>query len=532
LPVPDADYRVLVDVLREITRAADLPSAFRSTAQGVLELVAIDWMGLVLRGEKDGALTLCMSLVGRPDWMATTQPVPPPPAEVAEWLLPTSFRALAPGHLPLGARHVAWPLPRDLTAILSVPMPIGPRGSRRTQDRQVARGTLLLGRVRGEAFPAGVLPLLDAVSAQLGAVVERVEWLERFRAANAELTARVQALEKRPAAGRGPTSTREDAPIPSHRDDRRWLAADPAGREVMDLVERAAGTTIPVLLRGESGTGKELLAGALHRLSPRSGAPFVAVNVATLTAELAGSELFGHAAGAFTGAQQARKGLVEEADGGTLFLDEVGDMPATVQPALLRFLEDGMVRPVGANRVRAVDVRVVSATHRDLDGDVRQGRFRQDLFHRLAGLVVPVLPLRERPSDLRELAPHFLREGSGGRYAEVPESWWPVLSAYPWPGNVRELRNSMRAVGGLSRGPDPEARFLPAPLRDALATPGSAAPKGEFDGWTLAQVERELVRRALQRWDGHRGRVAQELGLSPRGLYDKLKRFGLDGGVP
>lgn len=531
LPAADGDYRVLVDVLREMTRAPDLPGAFSATAQGLAELVRLDWMGLVLRDERDGTLHLHMSLTGRPDWLAVSQPVLSPPPEVSDWVLPSSFRSLSPGSTPVGARHSAWPFPRDLVALVAAPMPSTPRGSRRTQDRQDPRGTLLLGRSRGQGFEPGTLPMLDAVAAQLSVIVERIEWLQRFRTANSELTARVQSLEQ--GSGRRkaddaslPAAT---APVEPLVADPRWLAADPAGREAMEIIDRAAPTDLSVLLSGESGAGKELLARALHRLSARARAPFIAVNVATLTVELAGSELFGHVPGAFTGAQGVRKGLIDEAEGGTLFLDEVGDMPTNVQPALLRFLEDGLVRPIGGNRTHHVDVRTVSATNHDLQADVVAGRFREDLFHRLAGVEVRLPPLRERPADLRELAAYFLQEGSGGRYKALPDPWWPALRAYPWPGNVRELRNAMRAVAGLSRGDEPEARFLPAPVRDAVLGRTATPSRGEFEGWSLSEVEREVVRRAMIRWEGHRGRAAQELGLSARTLYDKLKRFGLDG---
>jgi DNA-binding NtrC family response regulator len=309
--------------------------------------------------------------------------------------------------------------------------------------------------------------------------------------------------------------------------------------DAFELVERAAATEVPVLLDGESGTGKELMARTLHRLSARARAAFVAVNVATLTPELVASELFGHAAGAFTGARGDRRGLVAEADGGTLFLDEIGDMPLPVQPALLRFLEDATLRPVGSNKTQRVDVRLVCATNRDLPADVASGRFREDLYHRLAGVVVRLPPLRERPGDLAMLASHFLREASAGRHRELPMAWWPAFRAHGWPGNVRELRNAIRAVAQLSRGGELEPRFLPSPLRERVtaAASGEAGRAGgrdvsarrtsDFDGWTLEEVEREMVRQALEACAGHRGRAAQRLGISPRSLYDRCRRYGV-----
>ena len=212
-------------------------------------------------------------------------------------------------------------------------------------------------------------------------------------------------------------------------------------------------------------------------------------------------------------------------------------MPASVQPALLRFLEDGLVRPVGSNHPRRVDVRIVTATHHDLPAEVAAGRFREDLYHRLAGVVIEVPALRDRPGDLLPLAERFLGEASAGRRQTVPPAWLPARRAHHWPGNVRELRNALRAVAALSRGPELEPRFLPQPLRSMVeeATQGattvsdvpaipSAGPE-EFDGWTLQEVEREMIRRALNTTAGHRGKAAARLGISPRALYDKIKRL-------
>jgi DNA-binding NtrC family response regulator len=295
------------------------------------------------------------------------------------------------------------------------------------------------------------------------------------------------------------------------------------------VVERAAHTDVSVVLLGESGTGKELMARTLHKLSPRAMGPFVAVNVASLTPELVGSELFGHVPGAFTGAKGGRRGLIEEAAGGTLFLDEIGDMPPSVQPALLRFLEEGVLRPVGGNEFRSVETRIVCATHRGLRAEVAMGRFRADLFHRLAEIVVELPPLRERPGDLTRLTESFLKQESGGQRRDLPADWWPAFRAHDWPGNVRELRNVVRAVVALSRGADLEARFLPEPLRGGVVEAGSSrgSSSGEFEGWTLVEVERELIRRALDATGGHRGRAAERLGISPRTLYDKVRRLDL-----
>ncbi len=346
-----------------------------------------------------------------------------------------------------------------------------------------------------------LVPLLEPCAAHLAVVLENVGWLERFRDASAQL--------RGDAPSPSPTTDRRKTPRPASppRTALPFLAEDPRALEALELVERVAPTNLPVLLDGESGTGKELLARTLHAVSDRPDKPFVAVNVAALTPELVASELFGHAAGSFTGAKGERRGLIEEAEHGTLFLDEIGDMPAAVQPILLRYLEDCMLRRLGENRPRRVEARVVCASHRDLRSDVASGRFRQDLYHRLAGLVIRIPPLRERPQDLPLLARSFLKQESAGRYPDLPDEWWPALRAHDWPGNVREL--------------------LPEPLRSQLGHAPQAPSADPFEGWTLAEMEREAIRRALVATGGHKGRAASRLGVSPRALRDRLHRHGL-----
>ncbi len=518
LPAPDGDYRVLVDVLVEISRGVDLTSTFRAAAQGVSRLTTFDWMAIAWRGPRSEHTTLHASLSGRPDWLATSQELDADAGPLALWFLPELPRMVGPARPALAAQDPAWPVPGDINALLTVPLPRTGGGSRARDDRAQRRGALLLGR-SGRAFEPGLVTLLEPVATQLGVLLEKAEWVERFRSTNAELRERINdSIADRPV------ERRRRAPTTKSRD---FVAQDPRALEALELVERAAATELSVLLDGESGTGKELMARTLHALSSRRDKAFVAVNVAALTQELAGSELFGHRAGSFTGARGERKGLVEEADGGTLFLDEVGDMPPALQPVLLRFLEEGVLRRVGENQPRAVDARIVCATNRDLLADLVAGRFREDLYHRLAQVTVRLPPLRERPEDLALLTKRFLTEGSSGRYTELPEAWWPALRQYHWPGNVRELRNAMRSIGALSRGDTPETRFLPPPLRDALegSTPRASDP---YPGWTLAEVERETIRKALIATDGHRGKAAVRLGLAARSLYAKMRRYGLD----
>ena len=528
LPAPDADYRLLVPVLEELAAGVDLASTFEALGTALQRLAPFDWMALSYRSQRGDEVVLHRSLPGRPEWLASSEPLALESPRERQWFLPEGPRLAAPEGLPRARRDPSWPVPDSVGPLLSLPLPASGGGQRRDARRAQRRGALVLGRTSGPAFEPSLLGLLLPCVTHVVVLLERLEWLESFRATNAELRARVAELQR---CQERPTLVK---PRPSTDETPRWLAQDPGGVEVLEIVERAAATELPVLLHGESGTGKELLARTLHRMSDRADGPFVAVNVATLRPELASSELFGHADGAFTGARGDRNGLVTDADGGTLFLDEIGDMPPEVQPALLRFLEDGLVRPVGSNQPRRVNVRILCATHRD----VREGGFREDLYHRLAGVVIEVPALRDRPGDLVPLAERFLSEQGPRR--TLPPSWLPALRSWAWPGNVRELRNAMRAVAALSRGPELEVRFLPQPLRGLVEASLQAEPEvavtmettpaaaASYDGWTLQEVEREMVRRALVATDGHRGRAAARLGISARALYDKIKRLGVD----
>ncbi len=536
LPAPDADYRVLVEVLRELSRGVDLASTFGAAATGLARLTQFDWMCFAWLPSRGEAPLLHASLSGRPEWLATSTVVERPLPEVAAWILPESARLVSDASACAAAERAQWPVPRDIGPLITVPMPAGGGGSRASASRERRRGALLLGRAGTRPFEPGLVTLLEPCAAHLGVLLEKTEWLERFRTANAELREQLGKLKAERTAPDAPTAPSMAVPSSLRNrkpgDGPRWMAVDTPGLEALEIVERAAPTDVGVLVHGESGTGKELIARTLHRLSARARGPFVPVNVATLTPELIGSELFGHAEGAFTGARSARRGLAVDADGGTLFLDEIGEMPLAMQPALLRFLEDGMVRPVGGNLARKVDVRLVCATNRDLLADVVAGRFREDLYHRIAPLVVELPALRDRPGDLALLACEFLKSETQGRRRDLPATWWPAFRAYHWPGNVRELKNAIAAVAALSRGPELESRFLPQPLRGMVEDRGTStqpARTGDdaYSGWTLAEVEREMIRQALAHTGGHRGHTAQRLGITPRTLYDKIRRLGL-----
>jgi len=315
--------------------------------------------------------------------------------------------------------------------------------------------------------------------------------------------------------------------------ERLLLGEAPALREVCNAARIVAATDVTVLIEGESGTGKELFARALHEHSRRAGAPFVSVNCAALPETLAESLLFGHARGAFTGAVAEHAGHVREADGGTLFLDELAELPMGVQAKLLRFLESGEFQPVGQARPGKADVRVVAATHRELRAEVSAGRFRADLYYRLAVVPLRLPSLRERGADVERLAQAFC-EALAERHGVAAPRWsaaaLSVLRRYDWPGNVRELRNLCERMVILCPGRTLGAENLPAEL---LAGGGviedtAAAFALPASGVRLDDLEQGLIRQALERTQGNRSRAARLLGITRDTLLYRLKKFAID----
>jgi len=305
---------------------------------------------------------------------------------------------------------------------------------------------------------------------------------------------------------------------------------------VCAVAERVARHDLSVLLLGESGTGKELMARAIHYASPRLAGPFVVENCAAIPDTLLESELFGHKRGAFTGAVEDHIGLFQRADGGTAFLDEIGETSPAFQVKLLRVLQEGELRPVGSARSIPVDVRVIAATHRDLEADVQAGRFREDLYYRIAGVTLQMPSLRERPGDIVPIAQHVLADVCrelGLPAAPFDDDARAVLMSYPWPGNIRELRNEIaRAVvlgdGQRVRADTFSSRLLKgqtgrAALPDAAGLPASGTLQERLDA-----IEAMLLREVMLRQRWNKTRAAQELGLSRVGLRAKLARFGLE----
>jgi len=305
-----------------------------------------------------------------------------------------------------------------------------------------------------------------------------------------------------------------------------------AMKEVFDVVRQVAPTRVSVLLLGESGTGKELVAKAIHQASPRAHLPMVTVHCAALAPTLLESELFGHEKGAFTGAYERRIGRFEQAQGGALFLDEIGEIDATVQVKLLRFLGERTFERVGSNKTLTADVRVIAATNRNLKEQVAAGKFREDLFFRLAVVQITLPPLRERRGDIPLLVKTFVEEFARENQKKVNELTPDALEAvmtYSWPGNVRELRTAIESSVVLARGEKIGLRDLPAALRTAAVGGTSPARLLAQPEMTVAEAEKQLIARALKEGGGNRTLAAQKLGMSRRTLHRKLHLYQLEG---
>ncbi len=303
-------------------------------------------------------------------------------------------------------------------------------------------------------------------------------------------------------------------------------------REVLEIVQQVAPTRASVLLRGESGTGKELIAKAIHQLSPRACQPMVTVHCAALAPTLLESELFGHEKGAFTGAHERRIGRFEQAQSGTLFLDEIGEIDATLQIKLLRFLGERTFERVGSNKTLTADVRLVAATNRNLEDLVKSGHFREDLFFRLRVVEIVLPPLRERAEDIPLLAHAFLLEFARENAKPVSDFTMDALDAlmnYPWPGNVRELRTAIEHAVVLCKTGRIGARDLPVSVRSADAPTGAGTPAAlPRGGMTVKEAEKQLIMRALKETGGNRTLAAQKLGMSRRTLHRKLHIYHLE----
>ncbi len=319
--------------------------------------------------------------------------------------------------------------------------------------------------------------------------------------------------------------------IPSGPQDLEIAGESSAAREIRERIDAAAATDTVILFEGPVGSGRELAARVLHSKGPRHMGPFVVVPSAALTTTLAGSELFGHEKGAFTGATSSHAGLMERASGGTVFFAEVGELPSDVQPKLLRFLEERTVTPIGGAGPRPVDVRVMASTSRDLAGEVREGRFREDLYYRLRVLTIRLAPLAERGRDVLILAERFVVEFAGETGREPPalaESARRALLGHPWPGNVRELVNCLRSAMVFAAGEElTEGDLNLEPVRGPPAVGAGAGALKAVVARVVRETEERLIAEALERSHGNRTHAARELGLSRRGLQIKMRRYGI-----
>jgi two-component system response regulator HydG len=337
------------------------------------------------------------------------------------------------------------------------------------------------------------------------------------------LTCVDMALKRSKASAGAQTPTQAGEPGPA------LIGGSRAMEELRQMIAQVAPTVASVLVTGESGTGKELVARMLHRMSPRTKKPLIALNCTAVPEQLMESELFGFEKGAFSGATSSKQGLFEAADQGTLLLDEIGDMPLALQPKLLRTLQEGEVRRLGATGSKQVDVRLIAATHRDLRELSRTGAFRQDLLYRLEVINLTIPPLRERTGDIEELALHFLgasarRHGKTG--LRLAESTLECLRAHPWPGNVRELSNVIERAVVFARGSEITVAELPTHLTQARGAPADAAKSGATIqvpvGSSLKDVEDLLIRKTLEATDGDKNMTAKLLGINSRTIYRKL----------
>ncbi|MEO0480201.1 MAG: sigma 54-interacting transcriptional regulator [Planctomycetota bacterium] len=403
-----------------------------------------------------------------------------------------------------------------LRSVLCVPLRAG--------DRML--GCLYLDhRFHSGAFDAQDLPWLEAFADQCAIGLHLHELLAKTKEQHdrARHSAEELAVELADQVGQLHESGAGVARTDLEHDYSEFVGESPALLRSLHLLDRAGSADLPVLIVGESGTGKELVARAVYRQACDEGAPFVGVNVAALSPQLMESELFGYVRGAFTGADRDRKGLVREADGGVLFLDEITELPLELQAKLLRFLEERQVRPVGSDQSFDVDLRLVAATNRDPLAAVAEGRFREDLYYRLAVLRLALPPLRERIEDLPVLVEAFLREAAeanGGEARTARPELLMALSARSWPGNVRELRNVILRLDALTSGSE-------IGVEDLESEPEQRT-ESEDSPLELAEIERRTILRALEVARGNKAQAARLLGISRRSLYDRLQRIEPD----
>jgi DNA-binding NtrC family response regulator len=343
------------------------------------------------------------------------------------------------------------------------------------------------------------------------------------RVAELEMLVR-RAHEKRRLAQE---NVRLQTRLERHEEFPEIVTASSLMQEVLELSRKVAASNSAVLIYGESGTGKELVARAVHRLSPRAEGPLTDINCAAIQENLLESELFGHERGAFTGAMTRKLGLFELADGGTLFMDEIGELAPRLQSKLLRALENGEFFRVGGTQKVSTDIRLVAATNKELDTEVAEGKFREDLYYRINTLTIFIPPLRDRPEDIPVLARHFLKQQATANPPELTSDALEILTQYSWPGNVRELRNVMERLALLRAGEEICIEDLPRDLAGGRRAEGAGASMLGQDV-SLEDIERAHIEAILRRENWHQGRTADTLGISAKTLYRKIRTYSLE----
>jgi transcriptional regulator with GAF, ATPase, and Fis domain len=526
--------RTLDDVAPAAARVADEPSRLRALwrAQNAIRAGADD-VGEVAQRILDAALHLVdrashATIVLADEVADASKSTSAPLVPIATRVRDRETGLPGPPTGPVPLARAVW---RRVIATREAVLAADTRGGALASESLVGahiRGTIGVPLWRG-ADLLGVLQIDDREGRDLltEADVEILLVLAEtasFAVATAQLVHRLRVAEER--------LSRENAFL-RKRDagrERSVIGQSRAMREVLSRVKRVAETRVTVLLTGETGTGKEVVARAVHDQSRRQDALFIAQNCAAIPESLLESELFGHRRGAFTGASHDKKGLFEVADGGTLFLDEIGEMPHALQSKLLRVLQDGEIRPVGAEDARRVDVRIVAATNRDLQKEVAEGRFREDLLYRISTFTLALPALRERRDDVPLLAQAFLvryAKDLGKVASAFTQEALEVLAAYDWPGNVRELENEVqRALLEIEDGELVGAHHLSARVRGDGAARAVAPPTGTLRD-RMDAVERVLVAEALRQVGNNKTKAAKNLGLTREGLHKKLKLLGI-----
>jgi len=468
------------------------------------------------------------------------EPVNQPERKVSHEVLAKAALTGLPAAAPL-AEGVAPGDERGDAAVHGLALPVIGGGSlrgvlfieNRFQPLEVSPGGMRLGQA-GARIIAAILELQSLRNEN------RTLWVDISRLRERRLDgSSPRSPEGEPAAGEPAASRPRDSGKRPRRSDLRGdysaiLGSSPRMLEIFQLLDRISGSNAPILINGESGTGKELVAHAIHETSPRSGKVFVSENCGALTETLLESELFGYEKGAFTGANKDHKGLFELAVGGTLFLDEVGDMSPSMQKKLLRVLQEGVIRRVGGKDYISVDVRIISATNKDLLEEVKAGNFREDLYYRLNVINLKLPPLRERREDIPELVEHFLAElgKESGIDRKIDPAALQRLVRYNWPGNIRELRNEIKRFHALSDGDVRVQDLSETILSDEVEEFPFHDFERQISQLTLREaterLEKEMIRNALIQSKGNKSLVAKMLQVPKTSLYNKINKYGFD----